>query len=294
MRTENIIVTLNYTNDLDGAACNSSTFTVPVTVGPTITVSVQDRPVTPTTSNVNPASITVKTGAQDASYLWTSYDVGVENTVSPELGIAVTGATLFYNTTNKSTFAAPSTDYSATPSGWTSIAMCQIGTSNTYDNTSSGLCTSNHIPTLTGKRVWYYVKMTDSNSNYDIQPEPSVGVYTYDQDSRFKVATIVDRSGPGGQDVALTVALTDENLLSVSGAKVTVTITDTLAGTVETGTMVENSLIPGTYTYAATQLYHDRNIDVGFTATRSSFTPASCGIAGIAKNITQSTKSCSL
>jgi hypothetical protein len=48
MRGANIIVTLNYTNDLDGAACNSSTFTVPVTVGPTITGSVQDRPVTPT------------------------------------------------------------------------------------------------------------------------------------------------------------------------------------------------------------------------------------------------------
>ncbi len=292
MRSENLIVTLNYTNDLDGAACNSATFTVPVTVGPTITVSVQDRPLTPTTSNVNPAGITVETGAQDASYLWTSYDVDVANTVSPEAGTTVTGATLYYSTTDKSTFSAPSTDYSATPSGWSSIAMCQVGTTNTYETVSSGTCVSSHIPALTGKRVWYYVKMTDSNANYDIQPEPSVGIYTYDQNSRFKIAMTVDRSGPGGQDVALTAVLTDENMMAVSGAKVTATITNTLTGAIETGTMVESGITPGTYTYPATQLYNSNSIDVSFGVSKSAFTTANCGITSILYNTTHSTNSC--
>ncbi|MFQ5428014.1 MAG: fibronectin type III domain-containing protein [Thermodesulfobacteriota bacterium] len=292
MRTENIIVTLNYTNDLDGAACNSATFTVPVTVGPTITGSVQDRPLIPTTSNVNPASITVKTGFQDASYLWTSYDVAVVNTVIPDGSNAITGATLYYNTTDKNTFSAPSTDYSASPSGWSSIDMCQVGATGTYQTAPSGSCTSNHIPNLTGKRVWYYVKMTDSNTNYDIQPEPSVGIYTYDQDSRFKMAMTVDRSGSGGEDVALTVVLKDENSQFVSGAKVMAVIVGTPAGSVETGTMVESGGSPGTYTYSATQLYHDKDIFVGLVATRSAFTPANCAISNIDKHTTQSTKSC--
>ncbi len=292
MRSENIIVTLNYTNDLDGAACNSSTFTVPVTVGPTITGSVQDRPVTPTISNVNPANVTVETGTQDPNYTWTSYDVSVEDTVSPDTGIAVTGATLYYSTTDKTTFSAPATDYSSTPSGWNAVTMCQVGSTNTYETASSGACTSSHIPTLTGKRVWYYVMMTDSNANYDIQPEPSVGIYTYDQDSRFKEAMTVDRTGSGGQNVSLTVVLTDENSLPVSGAKISAVITGLPAATVETGTMVEDSQNPGTYTYAAGQLYHDKTINVSLTASRSAFTDANCGITGIDKNTTQSTTSC--
>ncbi len=292
MRGSNIIVTLNYTNDLDGASCNSSTFTVPVTVGPTITGSVQDRPVTPTTSNVNPANVTVMTGTQDSNYLWTSYDVSVNNTVSPDVGTTITGAKLYYNTTAKTTASAPSTDYSATPAGWTSIDMCQVGTTNTYETASSGTCVSSHIPDLTGKRVWYYVVMTDSDANYDIQPEPSVGVYTYDQDSRFNVDMTVLRSGGGGQDVSLSIALTDENMSAVSGATVAVTITDTGTGAVETGTMVEDTQSPGSYSYTAASLYHDKTIDVGLAVTRSTFTDASCGIAGITKNTSQSTKIC--
>ncbi len=292
MRTENIIVTLNYTNDLDGAMCNSATFTVPVTVGPTITGSVQDRPLMPTTSNVNVSNITVKTGEQDANYLWTSYDVTVEDTVSPDLGIPVTGATLYYSTTDKSTFVPPFTDYSAAPSGWTSIPMCRVGTTNTYQTASSGFCVSNHIPTFTGKRVWYYVNMIDSNSNYDIQPEPSVGIYTYDQDSRFDTYMTVERSGSGGENVTLTAILFDENWALVSGGRVIATITDTLTGTVETGTMIESAVNPGIYTYSASQLYHDKTIDVGLASSKRAFTDARCGMTGISKNTTYSSWNC--
>ncbi len=292
MRGASIVVTLNYTNDLDGASCNSSTFTVPVTVGPTITASVQDRPVTPTTSNVNAANITVKTGTQDTNYNWTSYDVNVSDTVSPDTGTTITSAKLYYNTTDKTTASAPATDYSSTPSGWTAIDMCQVGTTNTYQTESSGTCTSSHVPDLTGKRVWYYIVMTDSDGNYDIQPEPSVGVYTYDQDSRFDIYMVVNRSGSGGQDVALTVTLTDENTLAVSGATVSATITDTGTGAVETGTLVEDAQNAGTYTYTSSTLHHDKTIDVAITATRNSFTDASCGISGLSKNVSQATRTC--
>ncbi len=292
MRSTNIIVTLNYTNDLDGATCNSATFTVPVTVGPTITGSVQDRPLTPTTSNVNAASVTVKTGTQDASFVWTSYDVDVQDTVTIDGVNAISGATLYYNTTDKSTFTAPVTDYSAAPSGWSSINMCQVGTTNTYQTSSSGSCVSNHIPNLTGKRVWYYVKMTDSNSNFDIQPEPSVGVYTYDQDSRFDTYISVVRSGNGGEVVALTAILFDENWSLVTGGNITAKITDTLSGAVETGTMVEDSVTPGIYTYTATQLYNNKTIDVALTSSKNAFTDANCGIAGIVQNALSSFWNC--
>ncbi len=293
MRGTNIIVTLNYTNDLDGAACNSSTFTVPVTAGPTITVSVQDRPVMPTTSNVNPASVTVKTGTQDPStYAWTSYDVTVSDTVTPETGTTITGATLYYNTTGKTAATAPATDYSTAPSGWTAIPMCQVGTTNTFQSASYGTCSTTHIPALTGHRVWYYVVMTDSNANYDIQPEPSVGVYTYDQDSRFATYLAVTRSGPGGQDVAVTAVLSDQLGATVTGATVSATITDPLTGAVEKGSMVEDTQNPGRYTYTATQIYHDKSIDVGVTEKRNSFTDASCGIAGITQNVAQATRTC--
>jgi hypothetical protein len=134
--------------------------------------------------------------------------------------------------------------------------------------------------------------MTDSNANYDIQPEPSVGIYTYDQNSRFKIAMTVDRSGPGGQDVALTAVLTDENMMAVSGAKVTATITNTLTGAIETGTMVESGITPGTYTCPATQLYNSNSIDVSFGVSKSAFTTANCGITSILYNTTHSTNSC--
>jgi hypothetical protein len=218
--------------------------------------------------------------------------VNVSNTVKPDIGTTITGATLYYDTTDKTTASAPATDYSTSPTGWTAITMCKVGTTNTYQTASSGSCTSSHIPDLTGKRVWYYIVMTDDDGNRDIQPEPSVGVYTYDQDSRFSTTMSVTRSGGGGQDVALSVTLDDENALSVSGATVSATITDTRTGTVETGTMVEDTQNPGTYTYAATQLYHDKTIDVSLAIKRTSFTDAACGIAGISKNVSVATRIC--
>jgi len=294
MRGENIIVTLNYTNDLDNVDCNSNTFTVPVTIGPTITGSVQDRPVTPTTSNVNPASITVETGYQGVGYVWNPYDVVVSDTMvpSPEPAATLAGATLYYATTDKSTHIAPATDYSDYPSGWSTIPMCQVSAANTYQTASFTPCSTSHIPNLTGKRVWYYVKMTDSNSNYDIQPEPSVGVYTYDQNSRFNVDMTVDRSGNGGENVALTAVLTDENYQPVSGATVTALIIGLPAATVEIAAMAESAVTPGTYTYTSTQLYHDKKIHVFEFLSKNAFTNAQCSIADIIWQATQSTRSC--
>ncbi len=289
MRGATITVTFNYTNDSSSSACSSTSFSVPVSTGPTITSSTQNRPVQPTTSNLNAGTIVVPAGTQDASYNWTLYDVTVQNTLTLETLTTLSSATLYYTTTDRSTTTAPFTDYSASPAGWTAVTMCQVGTTNTYQTASSGSCTTSPIPNLPGKRVWYYTKVIDSNTNYDIQPEPSVGIYTYDQEAKFNIYMTVTRSGAGGQDVSVSVDLEDQDTNAVSGATISITITG--AATVETGTMTE-SATAGTYTYTATGNYHDKQISVTIAVSKSTFTSASCGALNILKTDTTTTKNC--
>jgi prepilin-type N-terminal cleavage/methylation domain-containing protein len=290
MRGDTITVILGYTNDDAGSTCTASTFNVPVPLGPTITNSKQNKPTEPTTSNLNTGTVVVAAGTQDASYVWTLHTVTVQATITPEIGTTISSATLYYATTGKSTTTPPSTDYSSSPTGWTSVTMCQVGSSDVYQTDSSGLCTSSPIPANLGDRVWYYVKAVDDDTNYDIQPEPSVGIYTYDQESQFDITLTVTRSGTGNKTVAASAALTDEDTAAVSGADVTMTITGT-GVTTETGTMTEGGTA-GTYEYTSTTDFTDKTITVVVTASKDTFTDANCGAADILKTSSSTVVTC--
>ncbi|MFQ5736639.1 MAG: hypothetical protein ACE5GY_07220 [Thermodesulfobacteriota bacterium] len=180
--------------------------------------------------------------------------------------------------------------------------MCQVGTSDVYENTTSGTCTSSAIPGNPGRRVWYYVKATDNEGNYDIQPEPTVGIYTYDQDARFNITLWTGRFsdaaltswGGNGQYVRVWAYLTDQdNDATTCAGATTKTITITGIGgspTTETGTMTDYYALygtsPGWYFYDAAQSYNDKKIDVAVTVGKSQFTDANCGDTGVEKNLT--------
>ncbi|MCR4286507.1 MAG: hypothetical protein NUW09_00665, partial [Deltaproteobacteria bacterium] len=295
-----INITLSYTNDSAGSSCTSSTFSVPVPAGPVISSSTQNQPVEPTTSNLNYGTVVVPAGTQDASYAWTLKTVTIDSTITPDAGTTLSAQKLYYKTTARTTATAPSTDYSASPFGWTALDMCQVGTSDVYENTTSGACASSAIPGNPGKRVWYYEKATGSDGNYDIHPESSVGMYTYDQDGRFNIQIQIGRFsnaafttwGGNGQYVRVWVYLTDQDSATVTGATTkTITITG-LGGvpTTETGAMTDYFALygtsPGWYLYDATQSYNDKNIDVEVTLGKSLFTNANCKDLNVSKGIT--------
>ncbi len=300
LRGATINVTVYYTNDSSGSTCTSSTFSFSVPSGPVISSSTQTEPVSPTTSNLNTGTVVVPAGTQDAAYAWTLKTVTVDTKITPESGTTLSSQKLYYQTTSRSTTTAPSTDYSSAPSGWTVLDMCQVGTSDVYENTSSGSCTSSAIPGSPGKRFWYYVKATDSNANYDIQPEPTVGVYNYDQDARFKTRLWSGRFsdaalttwGGNGKYVRIWAYMTDQDsVASTCAGNTTRSITITGGGgTTETGTMVDYYALygtsPGWYFYDATQSYSDQSINVSVTMGKSGFTNASCGDTGIVKGLT--------
>ncbi|MEK7680294.1 MAG: hypothetical protein AAB356_08885, partial [Deltaproteobacteria bacterium] len=187
MRGATINLTFGYTNDAAGSSCSSSSFDAVVPSGPGISSTTQNMPVEPTTSNLTTGTVVVPAGTQDAFYVWTLYTVKASSVITPETWTTLSNAKLYYQTTNRSTTTAPATDYSDAPSGWTVLNMCQVGSTDTYLNETAGLCSSSALPNNPNKRVWYYIKATDSKTNYDIQPEPLVGMYSYDQDAKFNM-----------------------------------------------------------------------------------------------------------
>lgn len=295
MRGDTINVTLGYTNSVAGSSCDSTIFSVPVPLGPTISNSTQDRPSAPTTSNLNVGNVVVAAGTQDNAFVWTDHSVTVQSTITPELGTTLVEEKLYYQTTGKTTTTPPATDYSIAPSGWTELTMCNVASTNVYQTADTLGCTTTNIPfaDTVGKRVWYYIVAVDDNTNADIQPEPSTGIYTYDHESKFGIDLTVLRSGPGGEDVTVEVALTDENGVSVSGAAITVSILDAGGGATESGTLTEDPAIAGAYTYTATPaLFHDLTIDVKIGVSSDTFTAAKCGTTGIDKVTTSTPVTC--
>jgi len=307
MRGATITVTLNYTNDDAGTACSSSTFSVPVPLGPVISNSIQNAPTDPTTSNLSAGSVVVATGSQDTTtYVWTPQTVTVTATITPESSTTISSTKLYYTTTDRSTSTAPSTDYSSSPSGWTALTMCGVSGTTTYQTADSGTCSTSAIPNLPGKRIWYYEEAVDSNANYDIQPEPSVGIYTYDQDDRFDIVQYVGRFnnrynwGGNGKDVDIWYYITDSAGNPVTGATVYVMVSDTAGSTSEgpsamtdcsttscTSPTEKPTASPGDgwYYYAATGTYTNLNVDVYVKVAKSQFTTAQCGETNIAKNL---------
>ena len=294
MNGATITFTIGYTSENDSATCESSSFAVPVTNGPVILQTIQDKPNQPTTANISRGQIVVKAGTQDTdSYVWTLDEVPVSVGVSPEVSTSLTSVDLYYQATDRSIVTPPVTDYSASPSGWTKLTMCQVGSLDTYKTESDGLCSTNPIPTLLGDRVWYYIKTVDSNTNIDIEPEPSVGIYTYDQQSKFDIVLTVTRTTGGGDGVTVGVSLADEVGDPVTGADVTVVIFNRDISVTEKGSMTE--LGAGLYRYPQigdSTGYHNDDIDVSIVVNKTSFTATICGQENIDKNDNLTTRNC--
>jgi fibronectin type 3 domain-containing protein len=294
MNGATINFTISYTSEIDDAACESSTFTVPVKSGPVILQTIQDKPVEPTTSNLSPGNVVVMAGTQDPdTYVWILDEVPVSTEVSAEAGTTISSVDLYYQTTATTVGTAPTTDYSAYPSGWTKVTMCQQGSLSTYKTLSDGLCSTYPIPTLLGERVWYYILTIDSNTNVDIEPEPSVGIYSYDQQSKFDVVLTVNRSIGGGGDISVGALLTDENGDPVTGANIVAYILNRDTSAEEKGLMQD--LGSGLYAYPGTGTvsgYSNDDIDVALYVTKTGFTETRCGEEDIDKNDSLTTKNC--
>ncbi len=282
MRGATLTFTINYTASSDSAECASSSFSITLPTGPVITSVVQDQPTNPTPANLATGINVVTAGTQDPDTLiWTLQTVNVSADMQAEFGTTIPAPKLYYNTTTRTTPTAPTTDYSATPTGWTAIDLCQVGTSNTYQTVSSGACTTASIPPQVGKRVWYYIHATDNIGNADIEPEPAVGIYTYDQKGQMIIWMWAMRTGglAQGEDVYTEAFIWDNTWASLTGVTVAVDILNKITGITESGTMTEGG--SGYYYYPNTGYatgYNNANIDVDVTASKATYMDNTCSI----------------
>ncbi|MBI2400590.1 MAG: prepilin-type N-terminal cleavage/methylation domain-containing protein [Deltaproteobacteria bacterium] len=181
MRDDQLLVTLNVTNDATSTTSCVSYMTVSTSLegvyvpfGPSVTATQQNKPSSPTFSYAVPGvtGLNVVASGVDGPI---SVDSGLTVTVSANIAgnttdettggkVPVSSATLYYRTTAKTTTTAPS-------SGYTAAAMTNTG----------GNIWSASIPTSDGYRVWYYIVAVDSDGNWDRDPEADRGSYVYDQ-----------------------------------------------------------------------------------------------------------------
>lgn len=170
-------------------------------------------------------------------------------------------------------------------------------------NETAGSCSSSAIPNNPNKRVWYYIKATDSKTNYDIQPEPMVGMYSYDQDAKFNMtlwsgrgdsATYPPNFSGNRKYVFEWIYLTDQDSAVVTGATATITVKAEDGAPTETGVMTDcstnycaglGSYYPDWYYYAPAATYNDENIMADVTVTKSKYTATKCGDSIISKTM---------
>lgn len=211
MRDDTLLVTLNVRNDSTGATTCLTYLTVSgssegifVPPGPTVTATQQDKPSAPTFSYAVPGATglnAVPSGSNGAIVVDASASVTVNaaaagNTTNEVTGtkIPVSSVKLNYVATAKTVTTAPSSGFSV------------VNMTNTGGNTWSGV-----IPSNDGMRVWYYILATDSDGNWDRDPEKAEGAYVYDQKS-FNVCDVTPNaptaltatsSGAGPYSIAL-------------------------------------------------------------------------------------------
>ncbi|OGP17281.1 MAG: hypothetical protein A2V21_302850 [Deltaproteobacteria bacterium GWC2_55_46] len=181
MRDDQLLITLQVTNDSTGVSSCVSYLTVSlssegisVPFGPSITATQQNKPSSPTFGYAVPGSTglnTVPSGSDGEVVVDSGATVTVSasiagNTTDASTGskVAVSSATLYYKTTVKTTTTAPA-------SGYTAVAMTNTG----------GNIWSADIPASDGYRVWYYIVAVDNDGNWDRDPEIDYGAYVYDQ-----------------------------------------------------------------------------------------------------------------
>lgn len=181
MRDDQLLVTLNVSNDATGTTSCVSYMTVSmseesisVPFGPSVTATQQNKPSSPTFSYAVPGTTglnTVTSGVDGPITVDSGLSVTVSaniagNTTDETTGskVAVASATLYYKSTAKTTTTAPD-------SGYTAAAMTNTG----------GNIWSASIPSKDGYRVWYYIVAVDNDGNWDRDPEADRGAYVYDQ-----------------------------------------------------------------------------------------------------------------
>ncbi len=181
MRDDQLLLTLQVTNDTSGTTACSSYLTISqvqegifVPFGPSVSATQQNQPSSPTFSYAVPGSTglnSVPNGSDGSIVAGSGTTVTVSasvlsNTTDEATGskIAISTAKLYYKATDKTTTTPPT-------SGFTEVTM-----------TRSGNIWSGNIPAEDGERVWYYIVATDSDGNWDRDPEIADGAYVYDQD----------------------------------------------------------------------------------------------------------------
>lgn len=196
MREETLLVTLNVRNDATGTTGCVTYLTVSggsegifVPLGPSVTATEQNKPAAPTFGYAVPGatgSNQVISGTDGPIIVGASTPVTISTSVSGNTTNEVTGAKipvssvkLYYAATAKTVTVAPT-------SGFTAVSM-----TNTV-----GSAWSASIPSKDGMRVWYYVLATDTDGNWDRDPEIGAGAYVYDQ-KNFNVCDVTP-SAPTG------------------------------------------------------------------------------------------------
>ena len=204
MRDDILRMELDIQNDSTSTTTCLSNLTISETLenivvpyGPSLSATLQDRPTSPTFSYPVPGSAGLNTvpSALDADLLVDGniainiYTLAKGNTINGETGskVAINTPVLHYIATVNTVTAAPT-------SGYTAVTMTDIG---------GGVYTG-EIPMNDGKRVWYYIVVTDEDGNFDRDPEIGSGAYTYDQDVYVFDVCNLTTNAPTGLSVTAT------------------------------------------------------------------------------------------
>ncbi len=196
MRDDTLLVTLNVRNDSTGVTTCLTYLTVSgssegifAPSGPTVTATQQNKPSAPTFSYAVPGATglnTVPSGSNGSIVVDSSVSVTVSTTVAGNTTNEVTGTKIPVSSVKLNYAATAKTVTTAPAAGFTALNM-----TNTAGNTWSAA-----IPANDGMRVWYYILATDSDGNWDRDPEIAEGAYVYDQKS-FNVCDVTPNAPTG-------------------------------------------------------------------------------------------------
>jgi prepilin-type N-terminal cleavage/methylation domain-containing protein len=125
-------------------------------------VTTQDEPVSPTDASTTPG---VNIAAKDET-------TNVNAHVHDDAGKGIASVTLYWAVTNQTETKPPA-------GGWTAQPMTALS-SQDYVLDPPG-SPSTQIPAQNGMRVWYFIYAFDNIGNFDRDPDPDQGAFTYDQ-----------------------------------------------------------------------------------------------------------------
>lgn len=265
MRDDQLLVTLNVSNDATGTTSCVSYMTVSmseeaifVPFGPSVTATQQNKPSSPTFGYAVPGVTglnEVDSGVDGPKIVDSGLAVTISaniagNTTDETTGVKVpvSSATLYYRATAKTTTEAPD-------SGYTPVAMTNTG----------GNIWSADIPSKDGYRVWYYIVAVDSDGNWDRDPEVDYGSYVYDQKD-FDICEVTPSAPaglsatPSGSDAVLSwsavTTYTNGNTVDATDSiKYRIFRGSSQIGTDQTGTTYTDAgLASGVYNYTVKAL----------------------------------------